>query len=160
MESKRNFGRHARPLVALLAIFAILLMGVYPAVLAVIDQEFNPVGADGSPMLCNGTVVGSKLVAQNISSPLFFHPRNASASASGIDPDIPPAAAYAQVASVANATGIAASSLDFLIQQNINANSAENWFFAPDYVDVNALNLMLIHLYPTVYAGFCSAQTS
>lgn len=147
--------RHLRPILALLGLMVIFLMGVYPVALAAIDRGLNPNGADGSPMVCNGTVVGSTLIAQNISSPKFFHPRNASASASGVDPDITPAEAYAQVVSVANATGLAPSSLDYLIQQNIANNEAQNWFLAPDYVSVNALNLVLIQLYPAVYAGFC-----
>ena len=147
---------HVRPLAALLAITVLLVMVLYPASLAAIDLGTNPIGATGSPMTCNGTVVGSKLIAQNVSSPKFFQPRNASASDSGVDPDITPADAYGQVAAVANATGIPASSLDYLIQQNINTNSNQNGFLAPDYVDVNALNLALIQLYPSTYAGLCS----
>jgi K+-transporting ATPase ATPase C chain len=149
---------HVRPLIVLLAVFTVLLMGVYPASLAAIDLIENPNGAIGSPMVCNGTTVGSQLIAENISSPKFFEPRNASASDSGVDPDITPADAYGQVATVANATGIPVSSLDYLIQQNINHNQAENLgFLAPDYVDVNALNLALIQLYPADYTGFCTA---
>lgn len=147
---------HVRPTLTLLGIFAVLLMGAYPVVLAGIDAGANPNGAAGSPMSCNGHDVGSKLIAQNVSSPKFFQPRNASASASGVDPDVTPAEAYAQVPTVSNATGIAASSLDYLIQQNINNNAGENGFLAPEYVDVNALNLALIQIYPSDYAGFCS----
>jgi K+-transporting ATPase ATPase C chain len=146
---------HVRTVLVLIALFAVLLMGVYPITLAAIDQVENPNGAIGSPMVCNGTVVGSKLIAENISSPKFFEPRNASASDSGVDPDITPADAYAQVAIVANATGIPPSSLEYLIQQNINTNEDQNGFLAPEYVDVNALNLALIQLYPGAYAGFC-----
>lgn len=146
---------HFRPALTLLVLMGLLLMGAYPALLTGIDQTFNPNGAAGSPMVCNGTVVGSKLIAQNISSPKFFQPRNSSQSDSGVDPDITPGEAYAQVAAVSNATGIAPESLNYLIQQNINTNANENWFLAPNYVDVNALNLVLIQLYPNVYSGFC-----
>jgi potassium-transporting ATPase KdpC subunit len=155
MNAKQLLG-HVRPLVVLLLVFAVLLMGVYPIALAAIDQVENPSGAVGSPMVCNGTVVGSKLIAENLSSPKFFEPRNASASDSGVDPDITPADAYAQVATVSNATGISPSSLDYLIQQNINNNEGQNGFLAPNYVDVNALNLALIQLYPGTYAGSCA----
>jgi potassium-transporting ATPase KdpC subunit len=155
--TRKILREHVRPLVCLLAIFAALIMGAYPASLSAIDLVENPNGAIGSPMVCNGAVVGSKLVAQNISSPMFFHPRNASASDSGVDPDITPDDAYGQVASVSNATGIAPSILDYLIQQNVNDNENQNWFLAPNYVDVNALNLVLVQLYPSVYAGFCSS---
>ncbi len=146
---------HLRPLTVLLVLFVVLLMGVYPATLAAIDLVENPNAAIGSPMYCNGTAVGSKLIAENISSPKFFEPRNASASDSEVDPDITPADAYGQAASVANATGIPQSSLDYLIQQNINTNADQNGFLAPEYVDVNALNLALVQLYPAAYAGFC-----
>ncbi len=151
----RALFEHVRPLVVLLAICAVLLMGVYPITLAAIDQVENPNGAIGSPMICNGTEVGSKLIAENISSPKFFEPRNATASDSGVDPDITPSDAYGQVPAVSNATGIPQSSLDYLIQQNINTNADQNGFLAPGYVDVNALNLVLIQLYPTEYSGFC-----
>jgi len=155
MTTREFLRHHVRPLVVLLVVFAVLVMAAYPASLAAIDQVANPNGAVGSPLVCNGTVVGSKLVAENVSSPLFFHPRSASASDSGVDPDIPPSDAFGQVASVSNATGISTSVLDYLVQENINSNQAENGFLAPDYVDVNALNVELIQLYPTVYAGFC-----
>jgi K+-transporting ATPase c subunit len=151
----RSLLEHVRPVAVLLLIFAVLLMGVYPVTLAAIDLVENPNGAIGSPMVCNGTEVGSKLVAENISSPEFFAPRSSSSSDSGIDPDITPADAYAQVASVSNATGISASSLDYLIQQNLNANEGVNGFLSPGYVDVNTMNLELIQLYPSTYAAFC-----
>ena len=146
---------HLRPIVSLIAVMGVLLMGIYTTTLVVIDDGVNPGAASGSPMICNGTDVGSRLIAQNVTSEKFFHPRNASVTASGVDPDVTPGEAYAQVPTVANATGIAPSSLDYLIQQNIAHNQAQNWFLAPDYVDVNALNLDLVELYPVVYAGFC-----
>ena len=156
MQLKPLLRDHLRPCVALLLLFAVLLMGVYPVVLTGIDEVENPNAAIGSPMYCNGTTVGSKLIAENVSSPKFFEPRNSSASDSGVDPDITPAEAYEQVPTVSNATNISQSSLDYLIQQNIAADSAENYgILAPSYVDVNSLNLALIQLYPSVYAGFC-----
>jgi potassium-transporting ATPase KdpC subunit len=153
----RDVRPHLRPILGLLVVLVILLMAAYPLVLTGIDETLNPGAAAGSPLTCDGHAVGSGLSGQNVSSPKLFQVRNASASASGVDPDITPADAYSQVPSVANATGIPFSSLDFLIQQNINKNAAANWgFLAPDYVDVNALNLELIELYPSVYVGFCS----
>ncbi|HEV2449728.1 MAG TPA: potassium-transporting ATPase subunit C [Thermoplasmata archaeon] len=148
---------HLRPSLLLLGLFALLFMGAYPAVLAGIDGVANPNAAQGSPLVCKGQVVGSTLIAQNISSPMFFHPRNASASDSGVDPDLTPAQAYAQVASVSNATGILESSLDYLVAQQVTDNQNLNFFFAPPYVNVNTLNLDLIQLYPNTYAAFCPA---
>jgi potassium-transporting ATPase KdpC subunit len=154
----RDLAHHIRPLLALLALLAVLLMAAYPLVLTGIDAAGSPNAASGSPMYCNGSDVGSSLIGQNVTTPMLFHIRNASASASGVDPDIPPADAYGQVATVANATGISGSSLDYLIAQNVAHNDAENvGFLTPDYVDVNALNVELIQLYPSVYAGYCSS---
>ena len=147
---------HTRILLSLLALLGLVLMGAYPLALTGIDGGLNPGPASGSPIGCNGTTAGSSLSGQNVTTAMLFHVRNSSSSASGVDPDITPDDAYGQVASVANATGLSSSSLEYLIQQNIDHNRAENLgFLAPDYVDVNALNLELIQLYLAVYAGFC-----
>ena len=157
MRDLRSIVKAANPLVRTFVVLVVILMVVYPLLMTGIGQVLFPSQANGSPMICNGTSVGSSLIAQNVSSPKLFHPRNATSSASGWDPDITPADAYAQVASVSNATGIPASSLDYLIQKNIAANQATNLaYLAPDYVNVNQLNLDLIQLYPSVYPGSCA----
>jgi K+-transporting ATPase ATPase C chain len=157
MRDLRSIGKAASPLIRTFAVLVVVVMVAYPLVMTGVGQFLFPYQANGSPMVCNGSNVGSSLIAQNVSSPKLFHPRNATSSASGIDPDITPAAAYAQVAGVSNATGIPASSLDYLIQKNIAANQGTNLgYLAPDYVNVNQLNLDLIQLYPSVYAGFCT----
>lgn len=139
------------------ALIVVITMLVYPAVMTGIGQALFPNQANGSQMVCNGTTVGSALFGQNETSPKLFWPRNASASGSGVDPDITPASAYAQVPRISNATNISASSLEYLIQKNIAANQATNLgYFAPDYVNVNQVNLDLVQLYPSVYAGFCT----
>jgi K+-transporting ATPase ATPase C chain len=157
MRDLRSIGKVVSPLVRTFVVLVVLLMVVYPALMTGIGQVLFPSQANGSPMVCDGTNVGSSLIAQNVSSPKLFHPRNATDSASGIDPDITPAEAYAQVAGISNATGILASSLDYLVQKNIAANQGTNLgLLAPDYVNVNQLNLDLIQLYPSVYPGFCT----
>jgi potassium-transporting ATPase KdpC subunit len=154
----RDLVHHIRPLLAILVLFAVLLMAAYPLVLAGIDSSASPNSAAGSPLYCNGNNVGSSLIGQNVTTPMLFHIRNASSSDSGVDPDITPADAYGQVPTVSNATGIPESSLNYLIAQNIAHNEAENaGILAPDYVDVNALNVELIQLYPSIYAGYCSS---
>lgn len=157
MRDLRSIVKPVSPLVRTFAVLAVISMVVYPVLLTGIGQLLFPTQANGSQMICNGTSVGSALIAQNVSSPKLFHLRNATSSASGIDPDITPADAYAQVAGVSNATGIPASSLDYLIQKNIATNQGMNLgLLAPDYVNVNQLNLDLIQLYPSVYTGFCA----
>lgn len=157
MRDSRPILKTASPLLRTFAVLVLLTMFAYPVVMTGIGQVLFPGPANGSQMICNGNSVGSALIAQNDTSPLLFWPRNATASASGIDPDVTPAEAYAQVPRVSNATKIMASSLDYLIQKNIGANQATNLgYLAPDYVNVNQLNLDLIQLYPSVYSGFCT----
>ena len=144
------------PLLRTFAVLLLLTMVAYPLAMTGIGQLVFPDRANGSQMICNGTSVGSALLAQNVSSPKLFWPRNATASASGVDPDVTPAEAYSQVPRISNATNISAKSLNYLIQKNIDANRAANLaYFAPDYVNVNQVNLDLIQLYPSVYTGFC-----
>jgi len=157
MRDFRSVLKAASPLLRTFAVLVVLTMVAYPLLMTGIGQVLFPGPANGSQMVCNGTSVGSALIAQNESSSRLFWPRNATASASGIDPDVTPAEAYAQVPRVSNATGIMASSLDYLIQKNIASNQGTNLgYLAPDYVNVNQLNLDLIQLYPSVYAGFCT----
>ncbi|HYM38836.1 MAG TPA: potassium-transporting ATPase subunit C [Thermoplasmata archaeon] len=147
----------ASPLLRTFVVLLLITMVAYPFFMTGIGQFLFPSQANGTQMVCDGHSVGSALIAQNVSSPKLFWPRNATASASGLDPDIAPAEAYAQVPRISNATNISASSLDYLIWKNIQANQATNLgYLAPDYVNVNQLNLDLIQFYPTAYAGFCA----
>lgn len=147
----------ASPLVRTFVVLLAISMLAYPLVMTGIGQLLFPYQANGSQMICNGTAVGSVLSGQNETSAKLFWLRNATDSGSGVDPEITPADAYAQVPRISNATNISASSLDYLILKNIQSNQATNLgFFAPDYVNVNQLNLDLIQLYPSVYVGFCS----
>ena len=59
-------------------------------------------------------------------------------SGSGIDPDITPADAYAEVPMVSKATGLSPKLLDKLIARE--TNSAEFGFLGSDYIDVLQLN--------------------
>ncbi len=159
MRDLRTSLKAAGPLLRTFAVLVVLTMLAYPLLMTGIGQAVFPNQANGSQMTCNGSSVGSVLFGQNETSPKLFWPRNATASASGIDPDITPADAYAQVPRVSNATNIPASSLEYLIRENIAANQATNLgYFAPDYVNVNQLNLDLVQLYPSVYPGFCTSS--
>ena len=104
-------------------------------------------------MVCNGKAVGSVLIGQNVTSPMFFHPRPANDSASGVDPHISPEAADAQVPRINRTTGIETNILLILVEKNLERHRAENLgLLAPDYVNVNELNLDLIRLRP----GLCA----
>jgi K+-transporting ATPase ATPase C chain len=64
---------------------AVVLCGVYPLVVWMISQGLFPHEADGSLVQRGGTVVGSELIAQNFSSPKYFHPRPSAAGEAGYD---------------------------------------------------------------------------
>ena len=64
---------------------AVVLCGVYPLVVWMISQGLFPHEADGSMIQRGGTLVGSELIAQNFSSPKYFHPRPSAAGEAGFD---------------------------------------------------------------------------
>jgi K+-transporting ATPase ATPase C chain len=71
-------------------------------------------------------------------------PELVESSASGVDPDISPASAYAQVPMVAKARGIAASKLDALIKRETRG---PQWgFLGASYVNVLELNEALARM--------------
>ncbi len=96
----------------------------------------------------NGRSVGSYLIAQNFSSPFFFHSRNVTLSASGVDPDITLEDALSQITRISAITNITQSDLSRLVGQNIERTS---WVFGDEYVNVIRVNLALIQAYQTIY---------
>jgi len=96
----------------------------------------------------NGKTIGSYIVAQNFSKPFFFHSRNATLSASGVDPDITLQDALSQIPRISAATNITQSSLSSLVTQNIERTS---FVFGDEYVNVLRLNLSLIQANQSTY---------
>jgi potassium-transporting ATPase KdpC subunit len=68
--------RHVRA-AGLFLVFALLVSGfLYPLIVTGIAEVINPAGAGGSLLRdSNGTVVGSSLIAQNLSAPYLFWSR-------------------------------------------------------------------------------------
>ena len=87
-------------------------------------------------------------MAQNFSSPFFFHSRNVTLSASGVDPDITLEDALSQIPRISAATNITQSDLSRLADQNIERTS---WVFGDEYVNVLRMNLALIQAYQSTY---------
>ncbi|MBO0888128.1 potassium-transporting ATPase subunit C [Candidatus Bathyarchaeota archaeon] len=133
-----------------LAIISILLCGLlFPLVITGLAQVAFSSQANGSlAHSSTGKDIGSYLIAQNFSLPIFFHPRNSSISASGVDPDITRDDARAQVPTVSSAIGISQNDLNALIDQNLEGTF---WIFGSPYVNVLRLNIALIQDFPSVY---------
>jgi len=123
-----------------LAVMSLLLCGlVFPLVTTGFAQLIFPSQANGSLVQLHGKAVGSSLIAQNFSKPIFFHPRNDSAS--GVDPDITVQDAYSQIPRISSATGISVDMLQQIVNQN---EEGTFWIFGTPYVNVLRLNLALI----------------
>jgi len=136
-----------------IVVLMIVTTGVaYPLLVTAIGQTALPYQSNGSQVVLNGTVVGSELISENFNSTKFFQPRNSTDSGSGVDPDITPAEAYAQIPAISNATGIPVNALKTLVELDIERNKdANGLLFAPDYVRVLNLNVELVKQYPEIY---------
>ncbi len=148
-EVKRTYGPAFR-----LAIISMLLCGlVFPLVVTGFAQVLLRDQSNGSIAHLNGSngrSVGSYLIAQNFSSSFFFHSRNVTLSASGVDPDITLADALSQIPRISGATNITQGDLSRLVSQNIERTSL---FFGDEYLNVLRLNLALIHDFQTTYCS-------
>ena len=152
MSLKKEIGRNCSPAIRLAAVSMLLCGLLFPLAVTGFAQVIFPSQANGSIAhlsASNGKAVGSYLIGQNFSSPIFFHSRNSSLSASGVDPDITPQDALDQVAfRISIATGIAQDALDAMIDRNIQGTFL---IFGDSYVNVLRLNLALIQTYQSVY---------
>jgi len=138
-----------KPIIGL-ALISLLICGLlFPLLVTGIAQVFFPYQANGEIVQFNGKDVGSNLIAQNFDLPIFFHPRNDSAS--GVDPDITLQDAYSQIPGISNATGISSAALTNIVNQN---QEGTLWIFGSPYVNVLRVNLELIKDYPSIYSGF------
>ena len=144
-----------RPIIGITLVSLLICGFLYPLLLTGIGQAFFPNQANGELVQLNGKNVGSTLIAQNFTLPIFFHTRNETESASGVDPDITLQEAYSQIPGISNATGITADSLTTIVNQN---QEGTFWIFGSPYVDVLSVNLLLINDYPSVYSNFTAGS--
>ena len=145
--------KNLRPIIGL-TVVSLLICGIlFPLLITGVGQAFFHYQANGELAQLNGQNVGSVLIAQSFTSPMFFQTRNetASPSASGVDPDITLQQAYSQIPRISNATGISVDSLTNIVNQNQQGTLG---IFGNQYVDVLQLDLLLIKDYPLVYSNF------
>jgi K+-transporting ATPase ATPase C chain len=143
--------KNLRPIIGL-ALVSLLICGLlFPLLITGIGQVFFPYQANGEIVQLNGQAVGSNLIAQSFTLPIFFQERNESQSASGVDPDITLQQAYSQIPRISNATGIPVDSLTNIVNQN---QEGTLWIFGSPYINVLRINLVLIKDYPSIYGNF------
>jgi K+-transporting ATPase ATPase C chain len=173
------------------AITAVLLGLVYPLAITGVAHVLFPKQAEGQLVRQNGQIIGSQLIGQPFTGPLYFHSRPSSAgtgydassssgsnlaptskalvdritasqaaesngtdvpvdlvtaSASGLDPDITPAAAMYQVQRVAAARKLPATRVADLVRANITPRQLG--LLGEPRVNVLQLNLALDGIKP------------
>jgi K+-transporting ATPase ATPase C chain len=148
---KENLGPSLR-----VVILMILTIGIaYPLALMFIGNVALPFQSNGSLITFDGKVIGSKLIAQEFKSDMFFHSRPAANSTSMVDPHITPNDAFSQIHNISKATGLPENTLRTAVQLNIERNRVTNAFaLAPEYVNVLEVNLDLMTGYRDVYHEF------
>jgi K+-transporting ATPase ATPase C chain len=136
--SKKNYMPSIR-----LAVISLVVCGLlFPLIVTGLAQLFFPSQANGDIVKLNGQDIGSSLIAQNLTSRMFFHARNDSAS--GVDPDITVQDAYSQIPRISAATNITSDALKNMVDQNTERSL---WIAGDEYVNVLNLNLLIMQ-YP------------
>jgi K+-transporting ATPase ATPase C chain len=67
--------REIRPALSLVILFTIMLGVVFPAAITGLAQVIFPYQANGSLIRVGGKIVGSALIGQNFTAPVYFHGR-------------------------------------------------------------------------------------
>jgi K+-transporting ATPase ATPase C chain len=105
--------KHFRPAIVLLLAMTVLLGLIYPLTLTGVAQVAFPRAANGSLIEREGVVVGSALIAQQFTTPEYFHPR-------------PSAAGYNAAASSGSNLGPSSAKLIERTAADLAAAQAEN----------------------------------
>jgi K+-transporting ATPase ATPase C chain len=140
-----------RPILGI-ALTSLLLCGVvFPLLITGVAQVLLPNQANGEIVQLNGRDVGSNLIAENFTLPVFFHSRAPADSASGVDPDITLQDANSQIPRISDATGIPPSTLQGIVNQNVEGVW---WVLGSPYVNVQKVNIALVNSFPSIYKNF------
>lgn len=159
MSLKKELRRIPSPAVRLAVISMILCGLIFPLVVTGFAQVLFHDQAQGSfATSSNGQSVGSYLIAQNFSRPFFFHSRDSSMSASGVDPDITLQDARNQAPQISTATCVVTCVSQLQIEAIINQHieGTLGGVFGYSYVNVLRLNMALLQTYPAIYQKLLS----
>jgi K+-transporting ATPase ATPase C chain len=78
--------KELKPAFLMMVVMTVVTGLLYPAVVTVVAQALFRDQANGSLIVSNGQVIGSRLIGQNFARPEYFHPRPSAAGANGYDP--------------------------------------------------------------------------
>jgi K+-transporting ATPase ATPase C chain len=70
----------------MMVVMTVLTGFIYPGVVTGLSQVFFRNQANGSLVVVNGQVIGSRLIGQNFAKDEYFHPRQSAAGTNGYDP--------------------------------------------------------------------------
>src|ERR1700675_1030939 len=147
-------GAHIRAAIVSLVALTVVTGVVYPLIVTGIAQVIFPSQANGSLIVKDGKLVGSSLIGQPFDDPKYFWGRPSAtppantapapvdlvtASGSGLDPHISPAAALYQVSRVAKARKMDVPA----VQQLVDRSTDGRWLGILGEPRVNVLQLNL-----------------
>lgn len=189
-----------KPAILITIVLTVLTGIAYPLAITAICQAVFHKQANGSLTRQNGKLIGSELIGQNFSKPIYFHPRPSAAgqsgydatasggsnlgptnpalmdrlakgvaqfrkenpdyidpipadaitaSGSGLDPDISPANALAQVPRVAKARRVADDTIRHIVLSSIQGRDLG--FLGEPRVNVLKLNMALDNRFPATH---------
>jgi len=78
--------KELKPGFIMMVVMTVLTGLIYPVVVTGVSQVLFRDQANGSLVVVNGQVVGSRLIGQNFAKPEYFHPRPSAAGSNGYDP--------------------------------------------------------------------------
>jgi len=121
-------------------LLAVILCGVYPALVWTMAQALFPDKANGSIIIRNGKIIGSKLIAQNFTDAKYFHPRPSSAGDLGYD----------ATSSGGSNLGPTSKKLIDSVRERVKSYRAENNLPPTDSVPVDAVTCSASGLDPDI----------